>query len=118
MTAFNIVRFHVKPGREEHFIAAHRNRKLRIQASAAASLVKTGERSYCIVASRTSFQRMVEARPKMIGILDTFRDDLEDLGAGLGLTDPVSGDVVVKLPGAPKPRRKKARAKPLAGGGK
>ncbi len=45
----------------------------------------------------------------MIGILDTFRDDLEDLGAGV--TNPVSGEVVVKLPGAPKPRRKKPRAK-------
>ena len=53
---------------------------------------------------------MVEARPKMIAILDTFRDDLEDLGAGLGVTDPVSGEVVVKL-AASKPATKKQRAK-------
>jgi hypothetical protein len=51
---------------------------------------------------------MVEARPKMIAILDTFRDDLEDLGAGLGVTDPVSGEVVVKL-AASKPATKKQR---------
>jgi hypothetical protein len=61
---------------------------------------------------------MVEARPKMIEILDTFRDDLEDLGAGLGVTDPVSGEVMVKLPGAPKPRPKKSRAKPRRRGRK
>ena len=45
----------------------------------------------------------------MIGMLDSFRDDLEDLGGGLGLTDPVSGELVVKLP-ASKPA-KKAKAK-------
>jgi hypothetical protein len=32
-------------------------------------------------------------------------------GAGLALTDPMSGEVVVNLPGASKPRRKNPRAK-------
>ncbi len=112
MTAFNIVRFRVKPGHEEHFIAAHRGRTLGLRGFRGGFLVKTGECSYCIVGEWASLQRMVEARPKMIGILDTFRDDLEDLGAGLGVTDPVSGDVVVKLPGALKLRQKKPRSKP------
>ena len=56
---------------------------------------------------------MAEARPKMIEILDTFRDDLEDLGPGLGVTDPVSGEVVVKL-AASKPVTKRGRAKTKA----
>jgi hypothetical protein len=34
---------------------------------------------------------LAAARPKMITTLDTFRDTLEDLGGGLGVTDPVSG---------------------------
>ena len=33
----------------------------------------------------------------MIGMLDRFRDTLEDLGSGLGVTDPVSGEVVVEM---------------------
>jgi hypothetical protein len=37
------------------------------------------------------------ARPHMIAALDSFRDTLEDLGSGLGLTDPVSGPVVLAL---------------------
>ena len=37
------------------------------------------------------------ARPEMIATLDTFRDTLEDLGNGLGVTDPVSGPVVLEL---------------------
>jgi hypothetical protein len=92
--------------------AFHRGRNLGLRGFRGGTLVKTGERSYCIVGEWTSLQKLIEARPKMIGILDTFRDDLEDLGAGLGQTDPVSGEVVLKLPGVPKPRRKKPRAKP------
>ena len=37
------------------------------------------------------------ARPDMIATLDTFRDTLEYLGDGLGVTDPVSGPVVLEL---------------------
>jgi hypothetical protein len=33
----------------------------------------------------------------MIGLLDSFRDTLEDLGGGLGVTDPVAGPVVLDL---------------------
>ena len=32
----------------------------------------------------------------MIGFLDEVRDCLEDLGGGLGVTDPVSGEAVVE----------------------
>jgi hypothetical protein len=38
------------------------------------------------------------------------RELLEDLGGGLGVTDPVSGDVVVKLD-APRAARKPAKKK-------
>jgi hypothetical protein len=111
MPAFNIVRFRVKAGQDEHFISAHRNRKHAMRGFRGGALVKTGEGSYCMIGEWTSLQKLIEARPRMIAILDTFRDDLEDLGAGLGVTDPVSGEVVAKLPGASKPRRK-PRAKP------
>ena len=40
---------------------------------------------------------LANAQPNMIATLDTFRDTLEDLGGGLGLTDPVSGPVVLAL---------------------
>ena len=32
-----------------------------------------------------------------IATLDSFRDTLEDLGGGVGLTDPVSGPVILAL---------------------
>ena len=40
---------------------------------------------------------LVNARSKLIATLDSFRDTLEDLGGGLGVTDAVSGPVVLAL---------------------
>jgi hypothetical protein len=108
MTAFNIVRFRVKPGREEGFVAAHRNASAKFSGSRRVALIKTGERTYCIVGEWTSAKKLAAARPKMIGVLDTFRDCLEDLGGGLGVTDPVSGDVVFATKRAQKPKHSKA----------
>jgi hypothetical protein len=42
---------------------------------------------------------IVAARPEMIEVLDGFRQMLEDLGGGLGVTDPVSGEAVVEIGG-------------------
>jgi hypothetical protein len=97
MAAFNVVRFRVKPGRENEFIEAHRNAQLDAPGSRGASLVKTGERAYCVIGEWDSMNDLVQARPNMLAILDGFRDMLEDLGGGLGVTDPVSGEVVVEM---------------------
>ena len=105
MTAFNIVRFRVKPGRQEHFIAAHRTARTGFKDFRGGAMVKTGEQTFCIIGEWASFAALVNARPQMIGLLDSFRDDLEDLGGGLGVTDPVSGELVVKL----KPSKQAAK---------
>ena len=97
MTAFNIVRFRVKPGRESEFIAAHKNMKWDAKGSRKASLVKTGDRTFCLVGEWDNLDDIVAARPKMITLLDGMRSMLEDLGGGLGVTDPVSGAVVLEL---------------------
>ena len=39
---------------------------------------------------------MADARPHMIGLLDSTRHLLEELSPKLGVTDPVSGTVVVE----------------------
>jgi len=93
MTAFNIVRFRVKPGREQAFIEAHRRANISLKGFLRGSMVKTGERAYCLVGEWESFDSIAAARPQMIEL----RADLEDLGSGLGVTDPVSGDVVLNL---------------------
>ena len=97
MTAFNAVRFRVKPGREQEFLDAHRKAQADWPGLQHANIIKTGERSYCIIAEWSSMEALASARPQMIAALDGFRDTLEDLGGGVGVTDPVSGPVVLAL---------------------
>ena len=97
MTAFNVVRFRVKPGKEEDFLKAHRGAGADFAGFRRFSMIKTGERAYCVIGEWDSVQSLATARPQMIAVLDTFRDTLEDLGGGLGLTDPVSGEVILEM---------------------
>ena len=97
MTAYNVVRFRVKPGMEDQFIQSQRNSLANDMPGALdAALIKTGDRTYCFIGKWDSFQSIVGARTQMIGFLDEVRPLLEDLGNGLGVTDPVSGEVVVE----------------------
>jgi hypothetical protein len=97
MTAFNAVRFRVKPGRDQEFLDAHKKAHVDWPGLKHANIIKTGERSYCIVAEWNDMEALAKARPHMIATLDTFRQTLEDLGGGLGVTDPVAGAVVLAL---------------------
>jgi hypothetical protein len=97
MTAYNVVRFRVKPGMEDQFIESQRKSLAHEMPGALdAALIKTGDRAYCFIAKWESFQSIVNARTQMIGFLDEVRPLLEDLGNGLGVTDPVSGEAVVE----------------------
>jgi hypothetical protein len=114
MTAFNVVRFKVKPGNEQQFVDAHRKLRPAFKGFLGGNLIKTGDQTFCFVGEWRTFQNIASARPQMIALLDGFRDMLEDLGSGLGVTDPVSGQAVAKL-AAPKAAKKKnapARRKP------
>jgi hypothetical protein len=98
MTAFNVVRFRIKPGEETRFLDAHRNAHPDFAGYRGGAIIKTGARSYCFIGGWDDFDSLVAARPQMIAMLDTVRDTLEDLGGGLGISDPVSGETVVELP--------------------
>ena len=91
MTAFNTVRFKVKDGREEEFLAAHKAVDRNWPGLRHANMIKTGDQSYCIIGEWDDMDSLANARPFMLKTLDTFRDTLE------GDTDPVSGDVVLEL---------------------
>lgn len=98
MTVMNIVHMRVKPGKETEFVALHK------ELGAAAMpggrnfwVVKTGERSFCIVGEWSDMDALVKARPAMIASLDKLRPLLEDLGGGRGLTEPYSGEVAFHM---------------------
>jgi hypothetical protein len=91
MTAFNAVRFKVKPGRDEDFLAAHKAVERNWPGLRHANMIKTGDGTYCIIGEWDDMDSLAEARPFMLKTLDTFRETLE------GDTDPVSGPVVAEL---------------------
>ena len=97
MSAFNAVRFRIKPSRESEFLAAHDKVGRDWPGLVHANIIKTGERSYCLIAEWIDNNAIAEARPAMISTLNSFREILEDLGNGLGVTDAVSGPVVLEL---------------------
>ena len=91
MTAFNAVRFQVKPGRNQEFLDAHAQVARDWPGLRHVNLIQTGEQAYCIIGEWDDMDSMAAARPSMIATLDSFRDCLD------GDTDPVSGPVVLAL---------------------
>ena len=79
MTAFNVVRFRVKPGYERGVSCEHRAVREGFTGVRKVSLFKTGEGCFCIIGEWSSMTALTRARPKMIGLLDGFRHTLEDL---------------------------------------
>ena len=103
MIAYKIVRMRVKPEREQEFLELSKtmnenvNEEMKKNGWRRGAVIKTGDHSYCFLAEWDSMDSIVKSRPLMIGQLDRMRGMLEDLGSGLGVTDPVSGEMVVDL---------------------
>jgi hypothetical protein len=91
VTAFNAVRFQVKPGRNQDFLDAHREVDRNWPGLRHVNIIQTGQQTYCIIGEWDDMDSLAAARPQMIATLDSFRDMLD------GDTDPVSGPVVLSL---------------------
>ena len=66
MTAYNVVRFKVKPGQEQKFIDAHKNAPA-IEGMREASVIKTGDRTYCIIAKWDSMDKLARSEERRVG---------------------------------------------------
>ena len=97
MTALNVVRFRIKPGLERAFLDAHREGKAAWPGLTRGLIIKTGDRHYVLVGEWPDMAALAGARDEMIATLNSFRHTLEDQGAGVGVTDAVSGEVVLAL---------------------
>lgn len=100
MTAFNIVKFRVKGGLEDAFLAAHAGEKARWPGLVRGTIIKTADRTHCLIGEWKSYDALIAARPAMIETLDTFRGALDDQGEGRGITDAVSGEVALTIAGS------------------
>ena len=74
MTAFNIVRFKVKPGMDREFLEAHGPGKAKWPGLKQGAIIKTGESAYCLIGEWSDGEALASARSKMIATLDTFRN--------------------------------------------
>jgi hypothetical protein len=93
----NVVHLRVKPGKDDEFIRIHKEFGAeKMPGSRTFRVVKSGERSFIIVAEWDSLDALAGARATMIGNLDRLRPILEDLGGGRGVTEPWSGEVVLQ----------------------
>jgi hypothetical protein len=95
MTAFNVVRAHMKPGCENEFLKAHRTGALDMAGFRRRVLIKTAERTYCAIGEWVSMEALGAARSAMTSYLERFRDTLEDLAHGLGISDAFSDEVIL-----------------------
>jgi hypothetical protein len=96
MSAFNVVRMRAKPGRLDELVAYWRDRPMH-EGMTGITIVRTGERDICLIGRWTGMDALAAARPAMVAALGEHRDKLEDLGRGLGVTDPVSGEALLEL---------------------
>jgi hypothetical protein len=97
MPTFNVVKFVTRPGQDDAFLDAHRNGKADWPGLIRGAIIKTGDHAYCLIGEWADAGAIADARRAMIATLDSFRATLEDLGGGKGVTDAVSGAVVLDL---------------------
>lgn len=93
MTAFNTVRFRIKPGKEQQFLDAHQMIADERPGLRHVNIIKAGEDTYCLIAEWCD----AGTRPNMIATLNSFRKTLLHLGGGLGVTDLVAGPVILAV---------------------
>ena len=98
----NVVRYVVKADCHDEFIELHSSSIERgdglygqLDGMLSQFLIKTGDYSYCFVAIWESERSLVEARTLMIESLNSMRHTLEEITPELGVTDPVSGPVIL-----------------------
>lgn len=66
MTAFNLARLRVKPGREEQVVDARRDAEANLRGVRHVALVKTDERACCVIGEWGDTPSLAGAREQMI----------------------------------------------------
>ena len=94
MEFMNIVRVKVKPDYMEEYMQLNEEFPV-YEGQKMSRLVKTGDNTFCYVGIWDSEEAIATQRDAMIAGLDKMRHTLEEISPDLGVTDPVSGPVVI-----------------------
>ncbi len=96
MPGFNVVRFTIKHGMEDKFLAENRKFVFDAPGYRRGHMIKVGDLNYCFVGEWDSAADSLNAEASMVAMLDCFRDTLEAQANGGGVTDFVVGDAVIE----------------------
>ena len=91
----NVVRFKLKPDYVDKYFEV--TNKTNFEGMTQKYIAKTGNYDYCFVGIWESAEAIAAQRPAMIAHLDEVRIFMEELSPKLGVTDPVSGNIVSKV---------------------
>ena len=91
----NIVRFKLRTDCVDKYFEAIN--KTNFEGMTQRFIAKTGSYDYCFVGIWESAEAIAAQRPAMISHLDEVRGFMEELSPELGVTDPVSGNIVSKV---------------------
>ncbi len=97
MTAFNAVKFDVKPECVTDFIALTASFDL-VPGCIRRVMIRTGATTFCTIGEWNSTQDLIDGRAASINNLEKMRPMLNEISETLGVTDAVSGETVYDLP--------------------
>ena len=96
----NVVRSKVKEGMKDEYMKKLQdffNNMKGTDGLISMKQIQTGTNNMCIVGEWKDADSIAKAKNKMIAGLDTARPLLEEISPELGVTDPVSGSVIMEL---------------------
>ena len=91
----NVVRFKLKSDCVDKYFEVIE--KTNFEGMTQRYIAKTGNYDYCFVGIWKSADAIAAQRPAMIAHLDEVRGFREELSPELGVTDPVSGNIISKV---------------------
>ena len=91
----NVVKYKIKDGSKDECLKKI-NEMPKYEGLISSKYIETGANSYCYLGERVSEEAYKAAYPKLIEFLDTIRDFLKEISPELGVTDLVSGTVVIE----------------------
>jgi quinol monooxygenase YgiN len=96
----NVVRSKVKEGMKDEYMKKLQdffNNMKGTDGLISMKQIQTGPNNMCIVGEWKDADSIAKARDKMIAGLDAVRPLLEEISPELGVTDPISGSVIMEL---------------------
>ena len=96
----NVVRSKVKKGMKDEYMKKLQdffNKMKDNDGLISMKQIQTEPNNMCIVGEWKDQESIAKARDKMISGLDTVRPLLEEISPELGVTDPVSGSVIMEI---------------------